>query len=227
MRPTLIDREALERAVELVRAESDAQRERIDDRLAAGESWEQIAKSCAYSLQMDSLRLQPWESPPIYADAHEAVELVARLQNAGLSRYEPRPLQALERAERRFTRAGKPAPTSDDEARLTNIGKTAPTEGRLTNTSKRRRPLSRARLRGDAMELPSNMLAFDDDELSVVMTFAQPLAPRDRDAFLRAVCFELSKHGERGPGLIHRVVCETQRQFFDAPIFHSASRWSR
>jgi hypothetical protein len=37
------------------------------------------------------------------------------------------------------------------------------------------------------------------------------------DPFLRALAAELAKYPEIGPGLIFRLIRETQRRFFDAP----------
>ena len=117
-----IDRAALERAVEICRAENALQRARIDDPLAMGEDWNTVARSCSYRLQLEALQLAPWQTPPTYADPdalhaphsngeREAAELLARLMRAGLSKYEPDPVAALMRAERKFGSATKTAPT--------------------------------------------------------------------------------------------------------------------
>jgi hypothetical protein len=62
-----------------------------------------------------------------------------------------------------------------------------------------------------------------DDELTAVMSAARPLAVERRDAFLQAVAHQLSGHNVIGPGVVHRVVAETQRQFFDPPEFTRAA----
>lgn len=61
------------------------------------------------------------------------------------------------------------------------------------------------------------MLGLSDHELDAVMAAARPLRPKDRDPFLRDVAAELANQRERGPGVIYRVVRETQRKFFDPP----------
>jgi hypothetical protein len=67
------------------------------------------------------------------------------------------------------------------------------------------------------------MISLDDAEMRAILDGARPLPPRQRDGFLRAVASELSKcRGELGPGAIHRVVRETQRQFFDPPNLQGA-----
>jgi hypothetical protein len=60
-------------------------------------------------------------------------------------------------------------------------------------------------------------LALTDDEMVVVMDAARPLARERRDAFLRAIATALSRVPERGPGVLHRLIRATQRQFFDPP----------
>lgn len=65
-----------------------------------------------YSVQIDSLGLLPWQHPPCRASLadldqpyddpsgrRESAEVLKRLFDAGLSRYEPSPLQALQRVE--------------------------------------------------------------------------------------------------------------------------------
>ena len=127
LKPT--DREALQRAIELVRRESALQRQRIDDRLASGESWDKVARGCAYQCQIEALGLAPWQLPPTYADPNalkeayghgerEAAELLQRLTRAGVSRYEPDPIAALAAAERKgFVRQDKPCTNRPAEQR--------------------------------------------------------------------------------------------------------------
>ena len=63
----------------------------------------------------------------------------------------------------------------------------------------------------------SNPVRLTDDELSAVMLACQPLAPEARDGFLQAVAACLQTCGEVGPGSVHRVVAQVQREFFDPP----------
>jgi hypothetical protein len=60
---------------------------------------------CAYHRQCRALNLRPWEDPPCHIDLVDVDEadaaaalLLRRLLAAGLSRYEPDPLAALEDA---------------------------------------------------------------------------------------------------------------------------------
>jgi hypothetical protein len=113
---TAIDRDALERAIQLCRSESPRRAQQIDAQFSRGQSWAEIAKTCAFRLQLDALRCTPWQFPVCHYDADDlewasrephdnpsghraAVELLQRLLAAGLSKYEPDPIAALERAE--------------------------------------------------------------------------------------------------------------------------------
>ena len=113
MRLSKTDREAMERAIALVRAESRQEHERVDE-MVAKEGWERAARYCCYARQDIALHLKPWMTPPCWlrtdADVAAALaqpygvdgkraagELVQRLLANGLSRYEPDPLRALER----------------------------------------------------------------------------------------------------------------------------------
>jgi hypothetical protein len=61
-------------------------------------------------------------------------------------------------------------------------------------------------------------LKLTDDELDQVFRAAQPLLPRDRDAFLRDVAERLARI-PIGPGSVYKACAEAQRQFFDPPDF--------
>ena len=50
-----------------------------------------------------------------------------------------------------------------------------------------------------------------------VMAAAEPIEPRDRSAFLRAVASELARHPDPGDGDVHRAVSAIQRRFRDPP----------
>jgi len=107
-----VDREALERAIEMARQESPGRREQIDDKLA-DEPWEKVARFAAYCCQCDTLRLKPWQSPPCWVDDMEAIlaagddgirgqyaaaKLLMKMLDAGLSEWEPDPVAALAKA---------------------------------------------------------------------------------------------------------------------------------
>jgi hypothetical protein len=108
---TAVDREALQRGLELMRAESEQERERIERELAQY-GWRHAAETAVYHCQDSRLHLRPWQPPPCWLRTDEdvqaglaqpfgvdgrraAAELVQRLLAAGLSRYEPDPVGAL------------------------------------------------------------------------------------------------------------------------------------
>ena len=61
------------------------------------------------------------------------------------------------------------------------------------------------------------LVQLSDDEMSVVLDACKPLAPKDRDPFLRTLADELERHREVGPGKIHRIVRHMQRRYYDPP----------
>jgi hypothetical protein len=110
-----VDRVAMTRAIEIRRRESFVSREQIDDKLAT-EDWEEVGKFASYGAQCSALKLKPWQWPPCWIRNLEsclrvppgdhggqraAAELLKRLLDAGLSRYEPDPLGALAAIEAR------------------------------------------------------------------------------------------------------------------------------
>jgi hypothetical protein len=107
-----VDREALERALAMD-PDRDPSSPPINRRLDP-ERWYEAATSAAYGCQCDALNPEPWQPVPaneyvsVTDDDSEfgpvmgraaAAELLLRLLAAGLSRYEPDPLGALERVE--------------------------------------------------------------------------------------------------------------------------------
>jgi hypothetical protein len=94
-----VDREALQRALKLARAEPEYCEQL--ERKAAAECWEKAAQFASYCLQIDNLGLRPWMDPPCYAEVRpdaEALKILLKLLGAGLSRYEPDPIAALAEA---------------------------------------------------------------------------------------------------------------------------------
>ena len=70
--------------------------------------WIDVAQSAAYSVQIKALGLKPWQSPPCVcspddpnAREKDGQKLLVRMLDAGLSRWEPDPMAALAKAERR------------------------------------------------------------------------------------------------------------------------------
>jgi hypothetical protein len=107
-----IDHDAMARAIEIMRHRDQASAIQIADKLAS-EPWEEVGRFAAYGAQGDTLRLRPWQWPPCWiadieaelaappdqSGRQRAAELLQRMLAAGLSRFEPDPLAALEQAE--------------------------------------------------------------------------------------------------------------------------------
>jgi hypothetical protein len=106
-----VDLNALERAIEFVRARgSPADKLQIEDKLKT-EPWLEVARFAVYGAQMRALRLKLWQPAPSDIDDvdaalaagddgvmghYQAAKLLQRMLCAGLSRFEPDPLAALE-----------------------------------------------------------------------------------------------------------------------------------
>jgi hypothetical protein len=69
---------------------------------------------------------------------------------------------------------------------------------------------------------PSPPIALSDDQLTIIMHAAQPLAPTDRAAFLVLVAARLRGVDVSGDGLVSRVCREAFREFWDAPVLDHA-----
>jgi hypothetical protein len=68
------------------------------------------------------------------------------------------------------------------------------------------------------------------EQLDAVQRAAAPLAPDRRQAFIDQVTAALQGMPEIGPGNLHRVIADAQREHFDPPRFAdglSTPRWSR
>jgi hypothetical protein len=118
-----VDRTAMERAIEMLRRRGGQDAQQIEDKLAR-DPWERVGEFAAYACQDSALHLKPWQWPPCWLRTDDAVEralaapaldpkglrvagdLVRRLLAAGLSRYEPDPIAALERIERKRRQNG-------------------------------------------------------------------------------------------------------------------------
>jgi hypothetical protein len=106
------DKAALTLAVEVTRRESPGRSRQIDAMLA-DEPWESVARFCASCAQGRALNLPPWQPPPCNIgnmaaalnDPDEqrgyraAALLRQRMLDAGVSRWHPDPLRAIEQAE--------------------------------------------------------------------------------------------------------------------------------
>jgi len=105
------DVEALQRCIDLTLLEKDISRVEQVQAMLRERDWFEVASFCSYHQQYDALDLRPWEHTPCWVDADEIVSILAQpndaryraaklakeLLDAGLSIYEPSPLQALER----------------------------------------------------------------------------------------------------------------------------------
>jgi hypothetical protein len=103
------DRAAMKLAIEQMRAESAASRERVEHVLRA-EGFASAAHTASYHLQFRALKLRVWEAPPIHTDAEidpqgryggrpQEVELLQRMLRLGISQHHPDPLGEIERRE--------------------------------------------------------------------------------------------------------------------------------
>jgi hypothetical protein len=114
------DTEALQRALQTVRAESLEDATRLDS-LAEQKGWFEAAATAAYRCQVRSLRLKPWHCPPCdcgdiifkhggYGNTEKEVRLRLRMKALGISVYEPDPIGAIEKADeaRRAARTNTP-----------------------------------------------------------------------------------------------------------------------
>jgi len=63
-------------------------------------------------------------------------------------------------------------------------------------------------------------LSFTDEEMESLTTLASALPPASRDGFLQLVAGKLSAYPleARGPGLVHRVAAEAQRDFLNIAV---------
>ena len=70
--------------------------------------WRERAEHACYRVQTDALHLKPWQTPPCLVELYEdnpnesdAREMLKRMLDAGVSRYDPDPLAALKKKHRR------------------------------------------------------------------------------------------------------------------------------
>jgi len=118
-----VDREALKRAIEIAR--SDPEERKVIDRLMEKEGWFAAAQQAVYHCQRELIRPRLWQPIPSDIDdiegtlakgddglggSYRAALLLKRMLAAGLSRYEPRPVEALAEARRRAAAAQQSSP---------------------------------------------------------------------------------------------------------------------
>jgi hypothetical protein len=99
------DRIALTRALAICRDEDEGRAEQIDAKLE-DEPWAEVAMFATFCCQTRSLALQPWDLPPCCADEDgdsdgvdcDAIKLLRTMLAAGVSRFDPDSMTALEAA---------------------------------------------------------------------------------------------------------------------------------
>jgi hypothetical protein len=92
-----LDRDAFGRAIVWVRQHGEAIEIAAIEATLKREGLAAAGEHAAYIAQCGTLGLRPWESPPAYGWRPSELALKCRLEDAGLSRYEPDPLSALAR----------------------------------------------------------------------------------------------------------------------------------
>ena len=98
-----VDLEALRLAFAQSGASSIAQARQLDEMLEE-RSWQEVAEFAAYDRQIDNMGLRPWETPPcLVCDENEprvgeaiAAKVLRNMLKAGISRWHPDPIAALE-----------------------------------------------------------------------------------------------------------------------------------
>jgi len=73
-------------------------------------------------------------------------------------------------------------------------------------------------------------LSFSDEEKALLLTLAQPIAPKERPQFLAEVAAELANckpSGGVGVGLVHRVGAQVQLRYCLSPKAPSAGKYAR
>jgi hypothetical protein len=102
-----IDRAALELALEETLAEKDQSRVEQVRSMLKGRTRLEVSQFCSFHRQIDALGLRPWELPPCLGDMEgpagrdeQAWQLLERMRRAGISRWHPSPLSAVEMAEK-------------------------------------------------------------------------------------------------------------------------------
>jgi hypothetical protein len=122
-----VDREAIERAIAIMRNSSAERAEQID-RLLQEDDWQGAADLAVYHCQRELIRPRLWQPIPADIDPDQieaiiakgddgkagrflAAKLLRKMLRAGLSRFEPQPIEALAAA-----RAKRSAPESEPTA---------------------------------------------------------------------------------------------------------------
>jgi hypothetical protein len=101
------DRRALERCIEIAKRRP-SRAEQLEGKLQQGDPWIEVAELACCVVQSRVLNLKPWQLPPCNEDEddpdpydRDAQKLLRQMLAAGVSRYEPDPLAALQQAKRK------------------------------------------------------------------------------------------------------------------------------
>jgi hypothetical protein len=106
MRKKIDDRAALELALRQTLEEKDRGRVEQVQSMLEGRTRLEVMKFCSFHRQTAALHLKPWELPPCLGDYNatgrdeQAYRLLKRMRKAGVSRWHPDPLRAVEAAEK-------------------------------------------------------------------------------------------------------------------------------
>lgn len=102
------NRVAMQMAIDRLIAKGGARRQQIENMLK-DDPWEMVGFFAAYSCQIESLKLHPWQEPPCCVndpdDPEPGMEASAKLRgemrDAGVSRWHPDPKAEIAKARRR------------------------------------------------------------------------------------------------------------------------------
>src|SRR6516165_2927170 len=102
------DRAALDLALQQTLAEKDQSRVDQVRSMLERRTRLEVSQFCSFHRQIAALALKPWELPPCLGDYdgapggrdEQAWALLKRMRKAGLSRWDPDPLAAVEAAEK-------------------------------------------------------------------------------------------------------------------------------
>ena len=102
------DRAALELALQETLSEKDQSRVDQVRSMLERRTRLEVSQFCSFHRQIAALALKPWELPPCLGDYdgapggrdEQAWRLLKRMRKAGVSRWHPSPLEALQKAEK-------------------------------------------------------------------------------------------------------------------------------
>jgi len=66
-------------------------------------------------------------------------------------------------------------------------------------------------------------ICLSDEQMSALLAASHPLPPNSRSAFLEHCARELARLPIVGDGVLHRIVMQVQREYFDPPDLSTAT----